>query len=39
MLHGKYRFALHWPELTMGQFMKISSTPGDVEDFLKALTK
>ena len=39
MLHGKYRFALHWPKLTMGQFMKISSTPGDVEDFLEALTE
>jgi len=39
MLHGKYRFALHWPELSMGQFMKISSTPGDVEDFLEALTE
>jgi len=39
MLHGKFRFALHWPELTMGEFMKISSTPGDVEDFLKLLTE
>lgn len=39
MLHGKFRFALHWPELSMSQFMKISSTPGDVEDFLKALTE
>jgi len=39
MLHGKYRLALHWPELTMGQFMKISSTPGDIEDMLKALTE
>jgi hypothetical protein len=39
ILHGKYRFALHWPELTMGQFMKISSTPGDVEDMLEALTE
>jgi len=39
MLHGKYRFALHWPELSMKQFMKISSTPGDVEDFLEALTE
>ena len=38
ILHGKYRFALHWPELTMSQFMKISSTPGDVEDMLEALT-
>ena len=39
MLHGKYRIALHWPELSMGQFMKISSTPGDIEDTLEALTK
>ncbi len=39
MLHGKYRFALHWPELTMSQFMKISSTPSDVEDMLEALTE
>jgi hypothetical protein len=39
MLHGKYRLALHWPELTMGQFMKISSTPSDIEDMLKALTE
>jgi hypothetical protein len=37
MLHGKYRFALHWPKLSMGQFMKISSTPGDVKDFMEAL--
>ena len=39
MLHGKYRLALHWPELTMGQFMKISSTPSDIENMLKALTE
>ena len=39
ILHGKYRFAIHWPELTMSQFMKISSTPGDVEDMLEALTE
>jgi len=39
MLHGKYRFAVHWPELTMGEFMKIMSTPGDVEDALEALTE
>lgn len=32
MLHGKYRIAIYWPELKMGQFMKISSTPGDIED-------
>ena len=38
-LPGKYRFALYWPDLSMGTFMKIISTPGDVEDMLKALTK
>ena len=37
MLHGKYRIALHWPELTMGTFMKIMSTPGDIEDTLKEI--
>jgi hypothetical protein len=37
MLHGKYRIALHWPELTMGTFMKIMSTPGDIKDALKNL--
>lgn len=37
MLHGRFRFALHWPELTMGTFMKIKSSPGDVEDALKGL--
>lgn len=39
MLHGKYRIALHWPELSMGTFTKIMSTPGKVEDYMKALTK
>ena len=39
MLHGKYRLALHWPELTMGTFMKIMSTPGDIEDALEAICK
>jgi len=37
MLHGKYRIALHWPELTMGTFMKIMSTPGDIEDTLEGI--
>ena len=37
MLHGKYRIALHWPDLTMGTFMKIMSTPGDIEDALEEL--
>lgn len=35
MLHGKYRIALHWPELTMGTFMKIMSTPGNIKKTLK----
>lgn len=39
MLHGKYRIALYWPELKMGTFMKINSTPGDIEDVLEGLTK
>ncbi|MFD1293439.1 hypothetical protein ACFQ5N_06285 [Lutibacter holmesii] len=39
MLHGKYRIALHWPELTMGTFMKIMSTPGDIENYLEAICK
>lgn len=39
MLHGKYRFALYWPELTMGTFMKIMSTPGDVEDVMVSITE
>ncbi len=39
MLPGKYRLALSWPELTMGTFMKIMSTPGDINDTLEGLTK
>ncbi len=39
MLAGKYRLALHWPELTMGTFMKIMGTPGDIEDTLEAICK
>ncbi len=39
MLHGRYRIALHWPELTMGTFSKIMSTPGRIEDYMKALTE
>jgi len=39
MLHGRFRFALHWPQLSMNQFRKIMSTPGNVEDMLKALTQ
>jgi len=39
MLHGKYNLAIFWPELSMGTFMKIMSTPGYIEDTLEGLTK
>jgi len=39
MLHGRYRLALHWPELTMGQFMEIVDTPGYVEDVFKKIAE
>ncbi len=39
MLHGRYGLAIHWPELSMGTFMKIMSTPGYIEDTLKGLTE
>jgi hypothetical protein len=34
MLHGKFRIALNFPDLTMGTFMKISGAPGAIEDAL-----
>ena len=37
MLNGKYRLAISWPELSMGTFMRIVSTPGDIEDTLKSI--
>ncbi|KJF41877.1 hypothetical protein [Draconibacterium sediminis] len=39
ILPGKYRIALHWPELTMGTFMKIMSTPGDIKTTMEKLTE
>lgn len=39
MLHGRFRFALYWPELTMSTFTKIMSTPGKVEEFMKAISE
>lgn len=39
ILPGRFRIALFWPELTMGTFMKIMNTPGDVSDTLKGLTE
>lgn len=39
MLHGKFRIALDFPDLTMGTFMKISSAPGAIENALKAAAR
>lgn len=39
MLHGRYRIAISFPDLTMGTFTKIMSTPGNIESMLKELTK
>ncbi len=39
MLHGRYRIALAFPDLSMGTFSKIMSTPGDIEEALKKLCK
>ncbi len=39
MLHGKYRIALSFPDLTMGTFMKIMSTPDDIADDLRKLVE
>ena len=39
MLHGRFRIALSFPDLTMGTFTKIMSTPGDIEDLLSELTE
>ncbi|NOQ25036.1 MAG: hypothetical protein GQ564_06695 [Bacteroidales bacterium] len=39
MLHGRFRIALFWPELSMSTFTKIMSTPGKVEEFMEAISK
>lgn len=39
MLHGRFRIAIAFPDLTMGTFTKIMSTPGDIEDLLKQLVE
>ncbi len=39
MLHGKFRIALDFPDLTMGTFMKISGAPSAIEGKMKALAK
>jgi len=35
MLHGKFRIALNFPDLTMGTFMKISGAPSAIKDALE----
>ncbi len=39
MLHGKFRIALDFPDLTMSTFMKISGAPSAIEEKIKALVK
>ena len=39
MLHGRFRIALSFPDLTMGTFSKIMSTPGDIETLLEQVVK
>lgn len=38
MLHGKFRIALDFPDLTMGTFMKISGAPSAIEEKLREAT-
>ncbi len=39
MLHGRYRIALSFPDLTMMTFGKIMSTPGDIKDLMQSVTE
>lgn len=39
MLHGRFRIALSFPDLTMGTFTKIMSTPGEIEDMMTAVVQ
>ncbi len=39
ILPGKYRLAISWPNLSMGTFMKIMNTPGEIEDTMEKLTE
>jgi hypothetical protein len=39
MMHGRYRIALSFPDLTMTTFGKIMSTPGDIEDLMRSVTE
>lgn len=39
MLHGRYRIALSFPDLTMGTFTKIMSTPPTIKKMLEQLVE
>lgn len=39
MLHGKFRIAIDFPDLSMGTFMKISGAPSAIEDKLKLVAR
>ena len=38
-LHGRFRIALSFPDLTMGSFTKIMSAPGDIKEALKEVAQ
>lgn len=38
-LHGRFRIAQSFPDLTMGTFTKIMSAPGAIEDTMKAISQ
>ncbi len=39
ILHPKYYLAIAYPNLSMGEFMSISGTPGDIEEYMTNLFK
>ena len=39
MLHGRFRIALSYPDLRMGTFTKIMSSPGDIKDLLESIVE
>ena len=39
ILHGRFRIAIAFPDLTMGTFSKIMSTPGNIEEMLEQLVE
>ena len=39
MLHGRFRIALSFPDLKMGTFTKIMSSPGDIKDLLERVVE